>query len=51
MSAGGIEITTVSVCKNWCNYCPQKLLQSKYGPKEYMSLETFETCLSKFQKI
>jgi hypothetical protein len=50
MSSGGLEITTVSLCKNMCTYCPQKLLQSVYGPKEYMTLETFQTCLSKIPK-
>jgi organic radical activating enzyme len=50
MSQGGIEITTVSRCQNMCSYCPQKLLAQQYGPKEYMTLETFVTCLNKIPK-
>ncbi len=42
-----LEITTVSHCKNVCNYCPQSLLLKKYGRREEMTLETFKICLSK----
>ncbi len=47
---GSIEITTVSHCKNVCTYCPQALLLTQYGKKEFMSIETFTTCLSKIPK-
>lgn len=49
MSAS-LEITTVSFCKNVCTYCPQTLLLSKYGKKEYMTIETFKTCVNKLPK-
>lgn len=45
-----IEITTVSHCKNVCQYCPQSLLLRTYGKKEFMTLDTFNACLSKIPK-
>lgn len=48
--SSSIEITVVSHCKNVCSYCPQELLIKKYSKKEFMTLETFTTCLSKIPK-
>lgn len=45
-----LEITTVSHCKNVCEYCPQQLLLSRYKKKEFLTLDTFVKCLSKVPK-
>lgn len=46
-----LEITTKIGCiPNFCTYCPQKLLITKYNAlktDKYMSLETFITCINK----
>jgi uncharacterized Fe-S cluster-containing radical SAM superfamily enzyme len=45
-----LEVSTVSVCKVGCKYCPQSLLYSRYGKKEYMTLDNFKVILSKLPK-
>jgi sulfatase maturation enzyme AslB (radical SAM superfamily) len=42
-----LEITTVSHCKNVCSYCPQALLLTKYGKKEFMKIGDFIECINK----
>lgn len=45
-----MEISTVVGCKMNCGYCPQKIHIKKYSLTQKvfsMSMETFETCLSK----
>lgn len=41
-----IEFSLVSFCKNFCDYCPQKLYASTYGKYQAMSFETFKKCLN-----
>jgi hypothetical protein len=46
-----IEFTTNIPCKNMCPYCPQTQLLKKYGRQDqYMTFNTFKTCLSKIPK-
>jgi len=44
-----MEITTMIGCPLMCSFCPQTSLKSAYGKEavKYMSMETFEKCLSK----
>jgi hypothetical protein len=47
-----MEITTMIGCPLMCSFCPQSSLKAAYGKEavKYMSMETFETCLSKLPK-
>lgn len=45
-----LEISTVSVCKVGCKYCPQQLLYNKYGKKEYMTFDHFKVVIDKLPK-
>lgn len=48
--ANYLEISTVSVCKVACKYCPQQLLYSRYGKKEYLTLDNFKIIVNKLPK-